>query len=140
VTVYVDSSIVLRHILNSDSALGVIGPSDIVGSSDLLVIECQRVLQRERMAGHLNDQQYAEAVGALDSIVERLFLIELGPAVKQRAAGSFPTVVGTLDAIHLASAILWGQGQHLTDLRVLTVDRQLAICARSVGLQVIGER
>ena len=135
--VYVDSSVVLRHILNGDPALGAAASSsDVVGSSDLLVIECQRVLQRERMAGHLDDRQYSETVLLLEAILERLTLIEIGPAVKRRAAGAFPTVIGTLDAIHLASALLWQETEPGTDFRILTQDRQLALCARSLGLRI----
>ena len=135
--VYVDSSVVLRHILNGDPALGAAASaSDVVGSSDLLAIECQRVLQRERMAGHLDDRQYSEAVLLLEAILERLTLIEMGPAVKRRAAGPFPTVIGTLDAIHLASALLWQETEPEMDLRILTQDRQLALCARSLGLRI----
>jgi hypothetical protein len=68
--------------------------------------------------------------------VERLLIIELGPAVKRRAAGPFPTVLGTLDAIHLASALLWQETEPETDLRIVTQDRRLALCARSLGLKV----
>jgi predicted nucleic acid-binding protein len=137
VRVYVDSSVVLRHILNGDPALdAAASASDVVGSSDLLVIECQRVLQRERMAGHLDDRQYSETVLLLEAILERLTLIEMDPAVKRRAAGPFPTVIGTLDAIHLASALLWQETEPGMDLRILTQDRQLALCARSLGLRI----
>lgn len=133
---YVDSSVVLRHILNDDPALRSAASSAAVGSSDLLSIECQRVLQRERMAGHLDDRQFADAAVLLEHILERLTLIELGPAVKRRAAGPFPTVIGTLDAIHLASALLWLETEPGTELRILTQDKQLALCARSLGLTV----
>lgn len=133
--IYVDSSVVLRHILNGDPALGeAVSSSDLVGSSDLMAIECQRVLQRERMGGHLDDHQYSEAVLLLEDIVKRLALVEIGPAVKRRAAGAFPTVIGTLGAIHLASALLWHEAEPGTDFRILTQDRQLALCARSLGL------
>jgi len=132
--IYVDSSVVLRYILNDDPALGTAASSDAVGSSDLLVIECQRVLQRERMAGHLDDRQYSEAAVLLEEVLDRLTLIEMGPAVKRRAAGPFPTVIGTLDAIHLASAILWQETEPRADFRILTQDRQLALCARSMGI------
>jgi predicted nucleic acid-binding protein len=134
---YVDSSVVLRHILNADPALEAISSSDEVGSSELLIIECQRVLQRERMAAHLDDQQYSLAVDLLTAILDRLFLIDMGPAVKRRAAGAFPTVIGTLDAIHLASAILWGGAEAGSEVRILTRDRQLGLCARSLGIRVI---
>jgi len=137
VRVYLDSSVVLRHILNGDPALAAAASSsDLVGSSDLLVIECHRVLQRERMAGHLDDDQYSETVRLLEAILERLTLIEIGVAVKRRAAGPFPTVIGTLDAIHLASALLWRETEPWADFRLLTQDRQLALCARSLGLRI----
>ena len=135
--VYVDSSVVLRHILNGDPALGAAASSaNVGGASDLLAIECQRVLQRERMAGHLDDRQYSEATVLLEDLLDRLTLIEIGPAVKRRAAGPFPTVIGTLDAIHLASALLWQETEPGTELRILTQDRQLALCARSLGLHI----
>jgi predicted nucleic acid-binding protein len=136
VRVYVDSSVVLRHLLNDDPALGAIAPSDVAGSSDLLVIECQRVLQRERLAGRIDDRQYSESVVLLEAILERLVLIEMGPAVKRRAAGPFPTVIGTLDAIHLATAILWQEMEPGSDFRILTQDRQMSLCARSLGLPI----
>ena len=133
---YVESSVVLRHILSGDQALNALSLSDEVGSSDLLIIECQRVLQRERMAAHLDDQQYSLSVGLLNAILERLYLIDMGPAVKRRAAGPFPTVIGTLDAIHLASAILWGEAEPGSEFRILTHDKQLALCAHSLGIRV----
>jgi hypothetical protein len=135
VRAYVDSSVVLGHILRGDPTLAGVS-AEAAGSSDLLVIECQRVLQRERMSGHLDDHQYAEAVALLDAIVDRLVLIEMGAAVKRRAAGPFPTVIGTLNAIHLASAILWQEMEPGSQVDILTHDKQLALCARALGLAV----
>ena len=132
---YVDSSVVLRYILKGDPALEALNPPAVVGSSDLLIIECQRVLQRERMAGHLDDQQYAEAAASLEEILGQIHLIEIGPAVKRRAAAAFPTVIGTLDAIHLASALLWADAEPGNEVTILTLDKQLALCARSLGLK-----
>jgi predicted nucleic acid-binding protein len=136
VRIYVDSSVVLRRILNADPTLDSVSASDVLGSSDLLVVECHRVLQRERMTAHLDDYQYSESVSLLEAILELLSLIEMGPAVKRRAAGPFPTVIGTLDAIHLASALLWAEEQPDAGLSVLTHDSQFALCARSLGLRV----
>ena len=132
---YLDSSVVLRHILTGDHTLNSVR-AEAAGSSDLLVIECQRVLQRERMSGHLDDQQFAEAADLLEGIVDRQAIIELGPLVKRRAAGPFPTVIGTLDAIHLASAMLWQDAEPGSVVQVLTADRRLALCARAVGVAV----
>ena len=119
-----------------DPALRALAATDVIGSSDLLIIECQRVLQRERLAAHIDDQQYAESVASLERIVGQLHLIEIGPAVKRRAAGPFPTVIGTLDAIHLASALLWADTEPENDPVILTLDKQLALCARALGLRI----
>ncbi|HET6486648.1 MAG TPA: hypothetical protein VFH83_09530, partial [Spirochaetia bacterium] len=70
----------------------------VVGSSDLLIIKCQRVLQRERMAGNLDDRRFSESADVLGAGVDRMLLIEMGVAAKRRAAGPLPTVIGTLDA------------------------------------------
>ena len=134
--VYLDSSLVLRYILNNDDGIRGIKETDVVGSSDLLIIECKRVLQRERLESHLSDSQYSDAVSLLDTVTDHLYLIELGRTVKRRASGSFPTVIGTLDAIHLASAALWQESDPETELRVLSYDNQLTTCARAIGLQV----
>lgn len=126
---------VLRYILSGDSRLQSLGENDVVGSSDLLLIECRRVLQRERLEAHLDDTQYSEAVSLLDDMVDHLYLIELGASVKKRAAGSFPTVIGTLDAIHLATAALWHESDPDTELCVLSYDKQLVTCARAMGIR-----
>jgi len=136
VRVYVDSSVVLGHLLARNRTLSA-ASAQIAGSSDLLMIECHRVLQRERMSGHMDDHLYSEAVGLLEGIVDLLAIIEMGPAVKRRAAGPFPTVIGTLDAIHLASAILWQEMDSGSEVHLLTLDKQLALCARAVGIEVI---
>ena len=88
------------------------------------------------MSGHLNDLQDSEAVELLETVIDRLAVIEMGPSVKRRAAGPFPTVIGTLDAIHLATAILWQEAEPGSLVRILTKDRQLALCAKTLGLGV----
>ncbi|HTZ51048.1 MAG TPA: type II toxin-antitoxin system VapC family toxin [Spirochaetia bacterium] len=130
---YIDSSVVLGHILAGDPALSSIR-AEMAGSSELLLMECHRVLHRERMSGNLDDTQYAQAVELLETVADRLAIIELGPAVKRRAAGSFPTVIGTLDAIHLATAVLWQESEPASPVRIVTKDRQLALCAKTMGL------
>lgn len=54
-----------------------------------------------------------------------------------RAAQPFPTTLGTLDAIHLSTALLWRErtGEALT---LATHDGALALGARAFGLPVVG--
>ena len=48
-----------------------------------------------------------------------------------------PTELGTLDAIHLAAALLWRETTE-ADLVMATHDSGLALGARAHGLSVIG--
>ena len=59
-------------------------------------------------------------------------------AKRQRASETFPTVVGTLDAIHLATALAVREVEPI-DL-LLTHDAQLGTAARSLGFSVLGVR
>jgi hypothetical protein len=54
-----------------------------------------------------------------------------------RAAQPFPTAIRTLDAIHLATALVWKE-QSGKDLTMATHDRALAIGATAMGLRVVG--
>jgi len=69
--------------------------------------------------------------------VESLELIEIDANVIDRAAQPMPTELGTLDAIHLASALLWREtvGE---DLAMATHDRALALGAQAHGMRVLG--
>ena len=52
-----------------------------------------------------------------------------------RAAEPFPTLVRTLDAIHLASALL--AREQIPDLRFATHDDELGLAARAVGFDLL---
>jgi hypothetical protein len=47
------------------------------------------------------------------------------------------TPLGTLDAIHLSTAISWRDARN-TELTMATHDKSLATAARAIGLHVIG--
>jgi len=54
-----------------------------------------------------------------------------------RASEPFPTPLGTLDALHLSTALVW-QARIYQALVMATHDRYLALAARSFGLDVRG--
>jgi len=134
VNCYLDSSALLRGLLRGGEVLEELARYSKVGSSELILIECARVVERYRLENLLSDEQLAEAREALRIAGEGLFLIEITAGVKRRAAESFPTVIGALDAIHLASAIQWRQAEPEADLVLFSHDRQLTTCARALGL------
>ncbi len=57
--------------------------------------------------------------------------------VFNRAAQPTPTELGTLDAIHLASALLWKDEMRL-DLFMATHDIALGLAAKAHGIKLIG--
>lgn len=69
--------------------------------------------------------------------VRRFEIVEVGRAVLSRAALPLPTTLGTLDAIHLATAALWREHQS-AEIAMATHDEALATAARASGLSVIG--
>jgi hypothetical protein len=57
--------------------------------------------------------------------------------VLSRASEPLPLPLGTLDALHLATALLW-QEQTGKDLVMATHDDTLALAARSFGIETLG--
>ena len=64
-------------------------------------------------------------------------IVEITHAVLSRAARPLPTALGTLDAIHLATALLWKEHTR-KELSMATRDGALAIAAKASGLRTIG--
>ena len=134
---YVDSSVVLRYLLVHDSAFKRTSQFDSVGSSELLIIECNRVLDRYRLENQISDAELAEVKHNFQRIIDGLHIIELTRSVKKRAAGSFPTVISTLDAVHLASLLLWQDSVSEERFVLLSADQQMLTCATALGVSLL---
>jgi hypothetical protein len=81
-----------------------------------------------------------EAVVRLSSVrewLEAVDLVLLQRPVLARASESFPTPLGTLDALHLATALVW-RDRMQKELVLTTHDDDLAIAARACGIEVVG--
>jgi len=63
-------------------------------------------------------------------------VIVVTSAVLARAAQPMPTALGTLDAMHLATVLLWRE--RAADLVMATHDAGLAKAARASGLRDVG--
>jgi hypothetical protein len=66
-----------------------------------------------------------------------MYFVEPNPSVLERASQPLPTSLGTLDAIHLATALLW-RDRLPEELVMATHDRALATAARACGFLVLG--
>jgi hypothetical protein len=135
VNTYVDSSTLLRVVLKEPGAPSSWSRISMPISSELIRVECLRTVDRARLRLSLHDDEVARLRSELLEAIESFVLIELDGRVKSRASEPFPTLLGTLGAIHLASALL--AREQFTDLRFTTQDRELRIAARSVGFAVL---
>jgi len=137
VIAYVDASVLLRVALGQPDALPQWRRIDQGVASELVVAECLRTLDRLRLRARLSDADVATRRATILALIASLELVEVDAVVLDRAAQPMPTDLGTLDAIHLATALLW---KDLTraDLTMATHDGALALGARAHGLRVIG--
>lgn len=134
-TVYLDTSVVLRALLENEDAVPGWGAWDRAYSSELMGVEARRAFDRLRLERALDDGGLADAHGALAAMERAIGLIRLTGAVLRRAGLPMPTSVKTLDAIHLASALLLAE-QREGGLVFGTCDRRQAMAARALGFDV----
>ena len=136
-TVYLDTSTVLRILLRQPKPLAIWAEWDGAYASELLHVEACRVIDRLRLEGALDDQGIADARQQLGRIESGIASVALSRTVLQRAALPMATVVKMLDAIHLASAMLLRERRGV-ELSFATHDPQQALAARALGFHCIG--
>jgi predicted nucleic acid-binding protein len=129
--------VLLRVALGQPSALPEWRHIDRGVSSALVTTETLRSLDRLRLRAGLSDIEMARRRATILALIDSLELIEVDSVVLDRVAQSMPTELGTLDAIHLASALLW-QNDTGTDLSVATHEKALGVAAQAHGLKVVG--
>jgi predicted nucleic acid-binding protein len=134
---YVDSSVLLRLALGQPNALPEWRQIDRGISSALISTESLRTLDRLRIRAGLSDVEIAKRRATILNLIDSLELIEIDSIVLNRAAQPMPTELGTLDAIHLASALLWKEGTGV-DPVMATHDAALGLAAQAHGFPVIG--
>jgi predicted nucleic acid-binding protein len=134
---YIDSSVLLRVALGQANALSQWARVERGVSSALLLTECLRTLDRARLRANLSDIEIARRRSAVFAIVDSLELVEIDSVVLDRAAQPMPTELGTLDAIHLASALLWKDATGIEPI-MATHDAALGLAAQAHGLKVMG--
>ena len=135
--VYVDTSALLRLVLSEPDSLEELRSCEGLVSSELLAVEALRTIDRLRLQGALSLDDAASRSGAVTEWLEAVDLVLLQRPVLARASEPFPTPLGTLDALHLATALVWRDRMHQA-LVIATHDRDLALAARSFGLEVRG--
>jgi hypothetical protein len=136
-TVYLDSSVILRRLMQQPGGLTEWQLIRTPVSSRLTQVECFRTLDRLRVEGKYGDDDLASLREGLHGILGRIDVVEVTRSILARAAQPSPTALGTLDAVHLSSALAW-RDRGGNNLVLGTHDAALALAARAHGFRVIG--
>jgi len=137
VIAYVDSSVLLRLVLGQTGVLAEWREVESGVASALVEVETLRTLDRVRLRERLTDREIARRREALFRLLDSIELVEITRPVLSRAAQPMPTELGTLNAIHLATALLWQESTG-RPLVMATHDAALALAARAHGLTIVG--
>jgi predicted nucleic acid-binding protein len=137
VIAYVDTSVLLRVVLREPGALDDLRSYDSLVSTELIAVESARTIDRLRLQRSLTMEEAAARVRAVNDWLEAIDLVLVRPAVLNRASEPMPMPLGTLDAIHLATALIWRD--RVGSLPTMaTHDTALGLAAQAFGFEVRG--
>lgn len=108
-------------------------------SSELLEIEGLRALDALRLRRGWARDALVSCRAKLEEALTAVELLALSEVVWRRVRDPYPEPMSTLDAAHLASALLLRDVQGITVDALLTHDPGLAAGAKAFGFQVIGD-
>jgi len=132
-----DSSVVLRILFGEKNPLKQWKKIRLGFSSRLLRLECLRTIDRIRFRASFTPKETALYLSGLQDILSHLGILPITPRILESAEQAFPTPLGTLDGIHLATALLWRK-THGGEFSFATHDEELALAAQAQGFKVIG--
>jgi predicted nucleic acid-binding protein len=136
VIAYLDTSALLRLVLGEPGGLEDLRSSEGLVSSEILAVEALRTIDRLRLQGALSVEEAASRRQLATEWLEAVDLVLLQRPILARASEPLPTPLGTLDALHLATALVW-RDRMRQSLTMATHDRDLGLAARSFGMDVL---
>jgi predicted nucleic acid-binding protein len=138
---YAESSAILAWLLAEDPAEDIraaLADAELVLSSDLTLIECERGLIQARARGRISESEVHRRASQFRQAAHHWVCLALEPEVADRAMAPFPNEpIRTLDALHLAFALA---AQSLVGTAfVLTLDDRLRESALALGMKICPE-
>lgn len=131
-----DSSAVLGFLLNQDPILQVAESWTWVGASELLYVECHRVLERVRFQNEITNEDYQKGLSWLNVFLDGVVLVPIGSSIIRRASRQYPLPLKTLDAIHLATLETLSEEDDPSEWEFLTTDKTLGKVAQLLRFHV----
>ena len=136
--VYAESSAVLAWLL-AERECSRISPlltgAEMVVSSDLTLIECDRTLFRASLFARISEMELNDRRRELADATSRWSVLRISPDIVERARRPFPVEpIRSLDAIHLASAL--SARSSLPTLEILSLDDRMRNAARQLGFKL----
>ncbi len=136
---YAESSAVLSWLLGEPQGADVrraLEGAEFVVTSDLTLVECDRVFHRARSLDEISVDRFGELRGELRRVAAGWVLLRLGDEIVARARDSFPQEpIRSLDALHLASAL--DTLALVPETALVTLDRRVRRCGRALGFHVL---
>jgi predicted nucleic acid-binding protein len=137
VIVYLDTSIILRVLLGQAGTFARWGRWAGAFASEIMGVEARRAVDRLRLEGVLDDEGVVAMQDAIARTERTLALVPVSRAVLRRASLPLATPVRTLDALHLATALMV-QERREPALVFATHDGRQAAAAAALGFSCVG--
>jgi predicted nucleic acid-binding protein len=139
VIAYLDTSVLIRILLREKNTLPQWDEIQVGVTSQITRVECHRTLHRLRLIDVLNDDEHAAKLAEVEDLLSRIDIMPLKKLILQRASEPLPTVIGTLDAIHLVCAMTYRERQPREEppIFLATHDQSLASAGRATGFRVL---
>lgn len=134
---YVDSSVILRFVLQQPDPLMALLEYDDRVTSFLTEVECMRAVEAARLRCQLTLDESGERRQVVYGHLRRMRRLLPSLSILRRAGEPYPAAIKSLDAIHLATALVW-RDRRAPDLVFATHDRQLGRAAAALGFEVVG--
>ena len=134
---YIDTSALLRIVLREPGALEDLRTYQGLVSSELIAVESARTIDRLRLQGSLTTEEAAARLRTVTEWLEAIDLVLLRTPVLSRASEPMPMPLGTLDTLHLATALIWRD--RMGPLPTMaTHNTALGLAAQAFGFDVRG--
>lgn len=134
---YVDSSVLLRFMLQQPGAAHELLEFDRRMTSSIAEVECLRAVDSAHAHGDIDENEWSDRRAVAFDELKRMHLVPPSRSILSRACDPLPAPLRALDAIHVATALTL-RDREAPGIVFATHDRQQARAARAMGFEVLG--